>query len=224
MDKKNSDNLDKFVIVRSFLGANSEALLESLNQFRHANKVDSDDLFGDSHETTVINYNLQFTPRTKKDILIEEKNSLGLYVSGNPLADYRELVTSVQDAAYTDEVNLILINKIKKIFTKKNLMMFALLVSTPFGDYEAIIFPKKAMGLSPILQEKELFWVTGKIDEGNRSENSKVNDEGETTEYEQKPKILINNMVPIDGDLIGLLSEDKKVELELNEIESLLKI
>ncbi len=206
-NKKQNEN---YIIVRSFLGANSEILLESLNQFRHTNKVESDDLFGDSHETKSINYNLNFPKKSKKDILIEEKNSLGLYVSGNPLANYQDLVTQIQDSVYRDDVNLILINKIKKIFTKKNAMMFALLVSTPFGDYEAIIFPKKAMALSPILQEKEIFWVIGKIEEGQKSENSKVNEDGEAVEYEQKPKILINTMIPLDGDLVDFLSQDKK--------------
>ncbi|NJS41859.1 hypothetical protein HC766_06105 [Candidatus Gracilibacteria bacterium] len=90
-------------------------------------------------------------------------------------------------------------------------MMFALLVSTPFGDYEAIIFPKKAMELSPILLEKDIFWVVGKIEESQKSSTDKLDEEGKSTEYEQKPKILIDSMAPLEGDLLELLTKPTSV-------------
>ncbi|NJK71569.1 MAG: hypothetical protein HC932_04975 [Thermales bacterium] len=63
------------------------------------------------------------------------------------------------------------------------------------------------MELSPILLEKDIFWVVGKIEESQKSSTDKLDEEGKSTEYEQKPKILIDSMAPLEGDLLELLTK-----------------
>jgi DNA polymerase III alpha subunit len=204
--------LINYVKIRSFLIFNVDNLLENLTQFRHNKLIDSDDLF--FNNSTEVNSKLTLkknsSPLSKLDILLREKESLGLYISGDPMESYLDLETYVQDSAYREDIHLILINKIKKIFTKKNKIMFALLVNTPKGDFEAIIFPKIALELSPLLEEKKLFWVIGKITNENKTSTVKEDEDGKSIEYEQKPKILIENLLPLYGDLIKFLDSEKK--------------
>ena len=201
---------DKFITTRSFLFANVENLLENLNQRRQAKKIESDDLFGggDEQPMTEMKYLTQFTPQSKLEILLQEKEFLGLYLSGNPLQDYAELVSWVQDNTFRDDIHLIVINKIRKIFTKANKMMFALAISTPDQDLEAIIFPKKAIQFSPLLQEKQLFWVKGKLSQKDRKQTEKITEGGEVREYDELPKILIDEIVPFASGILPLFASE----------------
>jgi DNA polymerase III alpha subunit len=215
MSQKSND----FIQTRSFLAANIENILENVSQRREANKIDADDIFGggESHAASEMKIIKKYIPKSKLQVLLEEKESLGLYVSGNPLAEYEDLLEWIRNTILRDDVHLVVINKIKKMFTKKNLMMFALQVSTPQSDIEAIIFPKKAMEFSPILVEKELFWVKGKIDKKETDTTVKTNEEGDINEYEERPKILIEEIVPFETGVMALFKEGDKVPLKLTE-------
>ena len=201
-----------YVYIRSFLASNLEVLLESLGQRRADQKIDSEDLFGAASPVALdksIHYNRDVTPTSRLEVLLQEKEALGLYVSGNPLEDYRRLAEWAKQVSYRDDVYLVVLNKIRKIFTKKGHMMFALDLSTPEGDYEGIIFPKKAMDFSTVLQERDLFFVRGKLDQKDEKTVSKVSEDGEVQEYDELPKILIDNLVPFEQGLPGLLADDE---------------
>jgi DNA polymerase III alpha subunit len=209
---------DDFILTRSFLMANVENMLENLGQRRQAKKIESDDLFGggdSSSEPEEMKFITVFESQSKLDILLQEKDFLGLYLSGNPLQDYGELVAWIQDNTFRDDIYLIVINKIRKIFTKANKMMFALAISTPEQDLEAIIFPKRAMEFSPILQEKQLFWVKGKFSQKEKKEIEKVSEEGDVREFDELPKILIEEIQPFEKG-IGPLFEKESLSLTAN--------
>ena len=90
---KNND----ITTIRSFLAANSGKILESLTTFKQkGNLLDAgDDLFGDAPvEEKKIDWNFNFPHLKEIDVLIEEKNSLGLYVSGNPLNKFETALDS----------------------------------------------------------------------------------------------------------------------------------
>jgi DNA polymerase III alpha subunit len=209
MIEKNNLN-DDYIFTRSFLIANVENLLENLGQRRQGKKIESDDLFGDAENNTVeeMKFVTDFENKSKLDILLQEKDFLGLYISGNPLQDYSDLVRWIQDNTYRDDIYLIVINKIRKIFTKANKMMFALAISTPDQDLEAVIFPKKAMAFSPILQEKELFWVKGKFSQKEKKEVEKISEEGEVREFDELPKILIDEIQPFANGIAPLFETE----------------
>lgn len=210
MSEKQSKPND-YILTRSFLIANVENLLENLSQRRQAKKIESDDLFGlgnDDKDVTEMKFITDIKLRSKLEILLQEKDFLGLYISGNPLQEYTELLHWVQDNTFRDDIYLIVINKIRKIFTKTNKMMFALSISTPSEDLEGIIFPKKALQFSPILQEKELFWVKGKLSQKDKKQTDKLTDEGDVQEFDELPKILIDEIQPFENGINPLFSNE----------------
>jgi hypothetical protein len=200
-----------YVQIRSFLAANLDVLLDNLGQRRNDNKIDSDDLFFISEivKPDTIAYVTEIPIISKLDVLLKEKEALGLYVSGNPLEDYAKLATWAKEISYNDNVHLVVLNKTRKIFTKKGLMMFVLELSTPDGEYEGIIFPKKAMEFSTVLVDKELFFVKGKLDQKDETTVSKLSETGEVQEYDELPKILIDMIVPFEAGLPALLGDDE---------------
>jgi DNA polymerase III alpha subunit len=205
-----SNSTETFIKTRSLLASNVEYFLEHVSRLRESKKIDSDDLFGGG-STSEVSHTLQLNTtlpmKTKLQVLLEEKESLGLYISGSPLEEYKDLTHTIQDTILRDDLHLILINKIRKIFTKKNLMMFAMSISTINGDFEGIIFPKKAMQFSPILQEKELFWVKAKLSEKKKEEV--ILEEGETREYDEIPKMLIDAIVPFESGVLEVFKDEK---------------
>jgi DNA polymerase III alpha subunit len=205
-----SNSTETFIKTRSLLASNVEYFLEHVSRLRESKKIDSDDLFGGGSSPEVshtLQLNTSLPMKTKLQVLLEEKESLGLYISGSPLEEYKDLTHTIQDTILRDDLHLILINKIRKIFTKKNLMMFAMSISTINGDFEGIIFPKKAMQFSPILEEKELFWVKAKLSEKKKEEV--ILEEGETREYDEIPKMLIDAIVPFERGVLEVFKDEK---------------
>jgi DNA polymerase III alpha subunit len=227
MQEGKDTKLEKYIFTRSLLAANAERLLEHLAVIRQAGKIDAEDLFaipssGSAENKLILQTNI--TPKPKLTVLIEEKESLGLYVSGNPLDEYKSLVEYVQELCLTDDIHLVLINKIRKIFTKTNSMMFALALSTVSQDIEGVIFPKKALDFSPILAEKQLFWVKGKIStRGKRTFGKPAKTEEipeDNAEYDEAPKLLIDGMQPFTKGVLDLF-QDQKDTITVNRKEIL---
>jgi len=244
-----SDHKTTIVKTRSFLAANVETILEYLSIRREDQKNDSDDLFGgggdDEDIHSQVTWKKDYQLLNPLEVLLNEKESLGLFVSGNPLGDFADFAEWCRDTVLRDDVYLVLFNKVRKIFTKKNLMMFAIEISTTEGDYEAIIFPKNALKYSPLLVEKQLYWVKGKITEGqnNTSKPKKedtaqqinttselANDAAEKTddedqasvvvddeprEYEEKPKMIIDSLTRFTDGILPLF-EGENLQFSIN--------
>ncbi len=178
--KQNSQNseiiLEKqidFVTKRSLYINNMDTILENLSSRRENKKIQSDDLFdfgdfgsGDSEPKKSLNLNYNLPNLADIDVLMMEKESLGLYVSGNPLGRYTEFVEYLRDYTFEENLHLILIEKIRKIFTRAGKLMLAIDITTHLeSNLEMVIFPKHANDLVKIIEAKELFWVIGKIQE-----------------------------------------------------------
>jgi hypothetical protein len=215
-----------YIRTRSFLAANVEILLENLSARKQAGKIDADDLFGDmgaEAATQAVPWQKNFDHISKLKILVAEKESLGLYVSGNPLTDYDQLQSWVREVTLKDDVHLIIINKSKKIFTKTNAMMFALQISTTEEELEAIIFPKIALDLSPKIEEKEIFWVKGRI---NRSKKSKAGKPKESLAVvEEEVEDTVNIDEEIGGETSELVTDTgPEIQEEIREYDELPKL
>ena len=237
-------NIDQinYVSVRSFLGSNVDVLLENLAARRETNKNKSEDIFA-THISPSIKWKKNQIPKTKLQILIEEKNSLGLYMSGNPLVEYIKIEKILQEKLNKWNFRLMFINKVRKIFTKAGQMMFALEINLTEREIEAVIFPKNAMELSPLLAENELYLVIGNIQEKRKkkveiieeiiepSEIVKSTDEEdenleieivesqaiipEKDAYEEKPKFLIETLVKYTQGTSALLEHYLPVDWDL---------
>jgi len=183
---------------------------------RQASKIEADDLFATDDEVTsdVVNYNFNYPLKAKFDVLSEEKNSLGLYVSGNPLEAYVPILDWARDASLQDDVHLILVEKIKKIFTKAGGMMLALQITTPTEEIEGLIFPKIALKYSALLEENQIYWTFGKIKRKVKKDTEETDDSG-IKEFDEKPKLLINSIVAFNKGVHSLF-EDLEMPLSDN--------
>jgi DNA polymerase III alpha subunit len=216
MAKKEID----FVQIRSFLLANVNNIIENLAARKKDKENQSDDLFGfaETLESTKKDvWNFDYELKSRLDILQEEKNSLGLYVSGNPLGGYLELLKFVRRELKTKNIHLVVVEKIKKIFTRNGGMMIALQITNHQENLEGIIFPAKAGQFSGLLQEKKIYWVYGNIKQKSKIENQ----DEEVNQYDQTPKLNINGLSRIEeGPILAL----KIAEVENIDYGSLMHI
>jgi DNA polymerase-3 subunit alpha len=87
---------DSFGYSRRALLDQIEKIVETVGKAATAKKMATGSLFGDSDELTKIDIELEHIPEfDPKDILELEKASLGFYVSGHPLDEYREQIDKI---------------------------------------------------------------------------------------------------------------------------------
>jgi DNA polymerase III alpha subunit len=199
--------MSNFVDKRSLLINNIDNLLENISSRREAKKNDADDLFGleDSADSS-LHLQVPAQNKAKIELLMMEKEILGLYVSGNPLAEYRDLQNWLRDLVSEPNLHLVLVEKIKKIFTRNNLMMLGMNITTPSEQLEGIVFPKLAPELSPILSEKALFWVKGPIKEPEQKKKEVEDGEGDVKEFVESKKIVFETVSPFENGIMNLIA------------------
>lgn len=210
--------------IRSFLASNVDILLETVSQLKSLATADtsSDDLFGDGdivEKKKQIEWRIQFETRSLFEVLISEKNSLGLYVSGNPLSAYLPLSHAVTEMLGREDLRLVIIDKIRKIFTRSNVMMFALQITVAGAEteYEGIVFPKRAPFLSSKLQEKQIMWVRGNILDGKKRDAraKQVAEGADSEEYEELPKIAFDDVCLLTENPLNMYEGDE-VSIAMN--------
>jgi DNA polymerase III alpha subunit len=188
---KKVSKIDNINQIRSFLLANIENILEQISKYRKHGEIESDDLFGSGDQVQPsISWITDYSNQDKLITLMKEKESLGIYVSGNPLDEYKRIESYLKTLLHIDTIHIVLVEKIKKVFTKSGGMMLAMELTTTKGGVEGIIFSKKAMQFSSILEEKAIFWCSGKY-------SVRQNKDEEDNEYDTLPKLLIDNVIPL---------------------------
>ncbi len=136
------------------------------------------------------------------EILKNEKEYLGVYISGHPLDSYKEKVEKFSNATVLeitenennrfssgDKVTICgIATSIRKQFTKKNELMYYLTLEDLTGTIEVIVFPSFVRSFYNILKEEAVLLLSGNLD---------IVDEKPT-------KLRLEGAVPID------LAEEKK--------------
>ncbi|MBC7406686.1 MAG: hypothetical protein H7230_04425 [Candidatus Parcubacteria bacterium] len=200
-----------YVTHRSILLSNIENMLENIVARRQHNSNASQDLFGDTDDSNLLN--IQLKPDTLKlsqlEIAQKEKESLGVYMHGNPLSEYEELIKLLNAIIKGRSLYLVIVQKIRKVFTRANTLMYALELTTIEGDLEGVIYAKNASSYSSILEEKLLYWVTGNINDPAKKQADKLAKEAK--EASQNPEIDSG----IDPD--NLTSEQLETPIEYVE-------
>jgi len=152
----------------------------------------------------------------KKELLAMEKEMLGIYLSGHPLADYDKQLrsnTNFTSKDLYDEANNLednqyvsvggIINEIKTKTTKGNKIMAFITLEDLTGTMEVLAFPnvyEKYMGL---LKEETLIVVKGRIDV-KEEEAPKIIAEKIHQLKESKPVLVIENEKDNELDVEGL--------------------
>ena len=214
--------MSNYVTRRSLLLSNIENMLENIVARRQHNNNASQDLFGDSDDDNLIKIQLkEDTLRlTQLEIAQKEKESLGVYMHGNPLSEYEDLIKLLNTIIKGRNIYLVIVQKIRKVFTRAHTLMYALELTTIDGDYEGVIYSKNASLYSSILEEKSLYWATGNINDPSKKQVQKIaKEEIEmdadnptpeqleiTVEYTDSPKIVIDHIELYDSGVAKFLA------------------
>jgi DNA polymerase-3 subunit alpha len=145
--------LDSFEYSRKAMVEQIEQIVEGAGKAMQAKKMATGSLFGDDEELTTVTVELEHLPEyDSKEILEFEKNTLGFYVSGHPLDDYRDQLDKI---TYTlsseiDEINdgseVLFVGKVETITEKisKKGNKFAILnLMDLHGNIELMMFEDK---------------------------------------------------------------------------------
>lgn len=134
------------------------------------------DLAGDSStDQTMIDVSSypQVPDFTRIQRLKEERDMLGVYVSGHPLDDYRHLsnhpgverIAQIEDTQRNQTVKLVgMILESKQIQTKKGEPMAFLVLEDRTAQIEVVVFPQVFQKHQPLLHKEQLVVVEGRVD------------------------------------------------------------
>ena len=144
---------DSFGYSRKSILEQIELVNETVGKAMQAKKMATGSLFGDSEELTKIDIELEHEEEyTLKEILEFEKQSLGFYVSGHPLDEFRDEIESIKYTLSSEIDNLddgsqaLFIGKVEEITERisKKGNKFAIMNLMDFhGNIEMMLFEDK---------------------------------------------------------------------------------
>ncbi len=149
-----------------------ELILEHAKNCQEKAAENQMDLFGGAAQQGFALELKQVDPAKKTQRLSWEKDLLGFYVSEHPLEGlgkywqkHYALITNLKDG---DSVKIAgIINKLRKITTKKGDTMLILTVEDPSGEIEVTIFPKTYQNYGEQIEEDKAFAFTGNVNTRN---------------------------------------------------------
>jgi DNA polymerase-3 subunit alpha len=145
-----SGAFDAFGYSRRSIIEQIELIGENVAKAALARKMATGSLFGDSQELTSVEITLEKMPEySSKELLEFEKSSLGFYVSGHPLDEYKELIDQISYtlSSQIDELEngseALIVGKVESIVekTSKKGNKFAIISIMDFhGNIELMLF------------------------------------------------------------------------------------
>ena len=203
---------------RTTLLASFESILESINSDNRKNmegQVSMFSLMEDAgNNDTVEEYSyVDIEKENIKEILFNEKDMLGIYVSGHPLEEYRASIESnvtinsltiseydenksmeeksydVYDGKQVRYAGIIVSKKI--LNTKSNKLMAFITIEDLYGTVEAVVFPTIYMNYSNLLQNDNIVMVSGKLSVREDDVTKILVDEITPLKKNARPKIKI---------------------------------
>ena len=160
----------------ALIGNLEEAL--AYNRAQGAETIGQVSLFGGmSDQSTVPSFQLKpSTPATKKDMLMWEKELLGLFVSGHPLDAHREKMeaigTTIQNIKTLKDGNTAvaggIVENVHTIITKKGDKMAFITLTDMTDSLELVLFPEALFANKEFFETPDrCIKVKGKISERN---------------------------------------------------------
>jgi len=177
---------DSLGILRSQLMAVLESTLAlgaKTQKERASGQVSFFDMLGDE---SGFNDNTNTLPNIKEwqknELLSYEKDTLGFYISGHPLAHYQVEIKeftdtstkTLSDAFDGEEVRLVgLLENVKLTNTRRtNERMAIIKIADTEGEVEAVVFPSTYTEVSHYLNEGDVLFVSGKV--STRDDDPKI--------------------------------------------------
>ena len=179
-------------------------------------------LFGAMEETPMTQVELVDAPEwSHTDILRNEKEQLGFYLSGHPLEQYGDIMkyyTTVTSQTLSEPTNGTEVyaagqlSSVRLTKTKKGDPMAILVVEDLEGTTDVVVFPEAYKNSRDAIEEDAVVWIRGNVGE-NRRRNGANDDEIE----EDTHQILAEEILPIDAVVERLTSA---VEITISESDA----
>jgi DNA polymerase-3 subunit alpha len=219
---------DSLGLTRKYLLENYEKITDEASKIKKSKQsgqysffdeamsagMDSLSVFGSGIENNVEDRNKQDKKTdefSSRELLNFEKEMLGLYISGHPLAEYQELLSgfiSIQDLFEEKDKSTQtiagVISQIKQIITKSNQPMYFVTLEDLSDSIEVIIFPSVLEKHRAILETDHIIKVKGKLDR-----------------KEDQVKIIANEVEDIKGDTIKGTGRKKAENTGIDDIETI---
>ncbi|MFG6319109.1 MAG: DNA polymerase III subunit alpha [Clostridia bacterium] len=230
---------DNFGKNRATLLASFEKIIDSINQISKnmmENQVSMFDIMSETEEVEeTAKYSFTEMPEMEtRDLLSQEKDMLGLYISGHPLDKYKvhieeqsdinslkilQINDEIAEYGYSKEYKdgqpvkyAGIVSKIKKKFTKKNTIMAFITIEDLHGQIEVIVFDSVYSRASTILLEDNIVLVEGRVsireDEPVKIVASRISEFNESNNENKSLKTIKTIVVDITD-----FDEDKKNKL-----------
>jgi DNA polymerase-3 subunit alpha len=161
-----SGAMDSFGHSRRTLLDHIEKIVEAGASSAKAKKMAENSLFGDSEEMTKVNIQIDDLEEfEQKNILELEKETLGFYVSGHPLDEFRERINAIKHtlSSELDELGdgskAIFIGKIESIATKiskKGNKFFIVNLMDFHGNVEFMVFERTRIEIELLDQNEPI--------------------------------------------------------------------
>lgn len=210
---------DELGETRATLLASFEGILDTISNNEKKSfkgQVSMFDLGGNDENSNLeeIKYNWKVQEELpKKELLFQEKEMLGIYISGHPLENLREQIMAQtnmntlkmhENMELQDGQNVTvagIITSVKKKFTKKNTIMAFVGIEDLYGSIEIIVFDSCYQKASSLLLEDNIVLIEGRL----------------SVREDEEPKIVANAIKEftkktkkvISFDITGLSDEQK---------------
>jgi DNA polymerase-3 subunit alpha len=197
---------------RGQLLANTEVVLDFARNRAKDQAESSNSLFGNTLPLGKLRLK-EASPATEDEVLMWEKEHLGMYVSSHPLARYTKVLegfTPVREFSAEHEGATVtiagLIAKMKRTMTKKNEPMAFFTLEDTTGHVEVLVFPKLMPQVVHLLAIDAVVEVSGRLSER----------EGEITIIADSVKTLPND----DLYLMALsdIEKNKQVTIYMKQV------
>jgi DNA polymerase III alpha subunit len=174
---------DSLRCSRKFLLENCENIVDEAAKMKKRAETGQFSLFDETENEAGYSFDHKYPEReeilkeaiqeeySSRMLLNFEKEILGLYISGHPLADYEDLVSGFTTVDNLDrekdkstQVIAGVVVSIKQIMTRSNQPMYFLTLEDLTDSIEVIIFPAVLEKFRAIIEEDKVLWIKGKLD------------------------------------------------------------
>lgn len=177
-----SGGFDSFGHTRSDLLYNLEALLALGSKIHKEKETNQADMFGQMEETSIApKFSLEKAPEqlSEGDMLLFERELLGLYLSKHPLDGYDSYLE--ENTLPLSEINNSMegktvtiggvVTSIRSITTKNGARMAFVKIEDKSGECELVVFPGVYEKLNAVWQQDRVVIVKGKVNYKDRDGN-----------------------------------------------------
>ena len=204
--------MDSFGYHRSQLLAVYETMMDSISSSKKKNLDGQMGLFGMMNQDPAVAIPIpDMAERSKAELMLMEKETTGIYLSGHPMDDYRAYLKNThvvpiadlmgEESAYTDDQVVSVagvVQAVKMKTTRNNSMMAYVTLEDDTGSIEMLVFSNVISQYGSYLRENEPVVVTGRF----------------SVRDDKDPQIVVNRARPMSDFAKGNFSEEERSVIE----------